>query len=75
VQYVARQGAYLLHTVTKEVKNKLDRWLRSSEQDLYAGGETCWKVVELRRYRGEVDSINNLHAHKIQVLILCSEFI
>jgi hypothetical protein len=58
-----------------EVTDKLDRRLGSSEQDLYAGGETIWKVVELRRYRREVDSINNLHAQKIQVVILCSEFI
>jgi len=49
--------------------------LGSSEQDLYVGGETCWKAVELGRYRRDVDNINNLHACEIQVLILCSEFI
>jgi hypothetical protein len=39
---------------------QLDMRLGSSEQDSYAGGKTCWKAVELGRYRREVDSINNL---------------
>jgi len=52
-------------------------WMCGSDPQsrICAGGETCWKAAELGRYRREVDSINNLHACEIQVLILCSEFI
>jgi len=52
----------------KEVKNKLDRRRGSSEQDLYADGERCWKAVELGRYRREVDSINSLQHMRYRCL-------
>lgn len=75
MQSVTTQCAYSLSTVMKEVQTSWTCGSDSSEQDLCADGETCWKAVELGRCRREVDSVNNIHARKIQLRVLCSEFI